>query len=143
MRPTSPLSSTFDSQNRQASLDPLCACIVDAPFVYSPEPKSQFYRQGLLAAQVLIRGDPEVKVSVTSCRDIARWLPKILLDPTSRNATVNVCSQELSLREAVECFEEVSGKIHSQELETVFDIRERRRLTLDLAVFVESTEQAK
>jgi hypothetical protein len=61
-------------------------------------------------AQVLIRGDPEVKVSVTSCHDIARWLPEILLDPTCRNATINVCSQVVSLQEAVQCFEEVSGK---------------------------------
>ena len=59
--------------------------------------------------QVLTRGDPDAKFAVTSYSDIARWLPKMLLDPACRNASVNVCSQLVSFREAVECFEEASG----------------------------------
>lgn len=68
------------------------------------------HEAAVLAVQVLIRGDPDVKMSMTSCKDIARWLPNILMDPASKNATVNVCSQVVSMREAVEIFEDVSGK---------------------------------
>ncbi len=56
------------------------------------------------------RGNPDAEFAATSYSDIARWLPKILLDPACKNAHVNVCSQVVTFQEAVNCFEEAAGE---------------------------------
>lgn len=40
-----------------------------------------------------------MKISMTSCTDIAHGLSNTLLDLASRNATVNVCNQVVAMRE--------------------------------------------
>ncbi|CAL8463466.1 g3000 [Coccomyxa elongata] len=77
-----------------------------------------FFRFDLQKRRVLTRGDPDAKFAVTSYSDIARWLPKMLLDPACRNAHVNVYSQIVTFREAVECFEEAAGAPFNMEIES-------------------------
>ena len=58
----------------------------------------------------MVAGDGTKKVSVISIKDIARYVPEILLDPSTKNAIVKIAGDVLSPNEAVKIFEEVAGK---------------------------------
>jgi uncharacterized protein YbjT (DUF2867 family) len=55
-------------------------------------------------------GDGNTKVSVILMDDLAKFIPEILLDPYSKNNTIRVHGQSISGNEAVQIFEEISGK---------------------------------
>ena len=61
-------------------------------------------------SQVHIKGNGEDEFWATSAQDVARWLPEVLLCPSSRNAQVNLVGEILSWDKAVRIFEQATGK---------------------------------
>ena len=60
-------------------------------------------------SQVHIKGNGEDEFWATSAHDVARWLPDVLLCPSSRNAQVNLVGEVLTWYQAVRIFEEATG----------------------------------
>jgi len=57
-----------------------------------------------------IVGDGNYKISLTLTDDIARILPDILLDPTSKNAEIRLIGDTLSWNDAIKHFEKARGQ---------------------------------
>jgi nucleoside-diphosphate-sugar epimerase len=81
-------------------------------------------------------GDGNQKIATTDISDIAKAIPYILLNPASKNARVRIVRDRLSLLEAVELVERLTGKTFTKtfvpvkELENQIASNENRFATL-------------
>jgi len=62
------------------------------------------------AGKAHIYGDGNQRISTIDVSDIAKCVPEILLDPSTKNQSVYLASESLSYHEAIPIFEEELGK---------------------------------
>lgn len=73
--------------------------------------------------KITVLGDGNAKISLSKTDEFTALLPDILQNPKSKNTTVNVVGDTVTLNQAIELFEKATGKTFTKTTLTVDDLK--------------------